>query len=371
MQHPDIKLAHSAKRAFRRARLRAQTSPNLGTWYKGRWHTIDSLGQIPRQHHRSHRRAPSQPSAWRRQVPHLRVFSWNASGLSSSMFQELIAWCDIQSNIDVIVIQETHWHETSDFTTGPWQAIHSSGRAAPDGLGRCSGLLFLLHRSKFQDPRVSELIPGRLALVQATSKTTRLPVSILGVYQHVWRSGLTTARNHELRHDLWNRLDHALLTIPRRHHLLICGDFNAAARPSPPEVGCSVPPDQSNQDSDLMALLQKHSLCMLNTWNARPSGTYFSPGGHTQIDFVIARQASANLLAKQAYPDHTFPIGGGRLTGHYPIRAQLPMFDRHRPSRPRRQPVQPSILRRCRPLSAKPCRRPSPCRPRSRPAFRR
>ena len=324
-QHPVTKIAQSMKRAYRRARLRAQASPNLGTWYKGRWHTLESLGQLPKQTQRNHRRARPQPSSWRRQVPHLRVLSWNASGLSSALFQELIAWCDLQSNIDIIIIQETHWHATSDFCTGPWQAIHSSGRDAPDGFGRCSGLLFLLHRSKFQDPRVSEIIPGRLALVQATSRLTRLPISILGIYQHVWRSGLSTAKNQELRRDLWHQLDRTLLTIPQRHHLLVCGDFNTAVSPSPPEIGHSVPPDQTNQDSSLLTLLQKHSLCILNTWHARPNGTYFSPSGFTQIDYVITRQATANLQAKRAYPDHAFPVEGGRLTGHYPVRAQLPM----------------------------------------------
>ena len=64
---------------------------------------------------------------------------------------------------------------------------------------------------------------------------------------------------------------------------------------------------------------------MLNTWHARPNGTYFSPDSTTQIDYVITRQASARLQAKRAYPDHHFPVGGGRLTGHYPIRAQLPL----------------------------------------------
>ena len=40
---------------------------------------------------------------------------------------------------------------------------------------------------------------------------------------------------------------------------------------------------------------------------------------------IFTRQSSASLLAKYAYPDHNFPVGGDRLTGHYPLRASLPL----------------------------------------------
>ncbi|OLQ05950.1 RNA-directed DNA polymerase from mobile element jockey [Symbiodinium microadriaticum] len=258
-------------------------------------------------------------------TPHLQILSWNASGLSSAMFQEFMAWCDTSTDLDAIIIQETHWHDTSDFYTGPWLAMHTSGRHTTEEHGRCSGILFLLHRRRFQDPRLLDILPGRLALVQATSKTTQLPVSIIGVYQHVWRSHLTTARNLELRRNLWEHLDRQLLLIPQRHHLLICGDFNSTVSPDPPVVGCSVLKGTTQPDSDLSALLHKHSLSVLNTWNTRAAGTFYSPQGHTQIDYIITRQRTAHLQAKSAHPDHAFPVGGGRLSGHYPIRAQLPL----------------------------------------------
>ena len=330
LQHPTFRIAQSAKRAYRRARLRAHSSPNQGTWYKGRWHTAESLGQLPQPLNSRPRRVRPQPATGSRQVPHLNLFSWNASGLSSALFQELMAWCDTQTNIDALVIQETHWHETGDFQTGQWIAMHTSGRASPDGFGRCSGILFLLRRQQFKDPRFLEVLPGRLALLQATSRVTNLPVSILGVYQHVWRSSLTSARNLELRHGLLDHLDKTLLTIPRRHHLVLCGDFNSTIRPEHPIIGSSVPAAEVPCDNDLVALLHKHSLCVLNTWHAQPSTTYFSPSGATQIDYIIARQQAAYLRAKRASPDHAFPVGGHRLTGHYPVRAQLPMQSYHR-----------------------------------------
>ncbi|CAE7834201.1 unnamed protein product, partial [Symbiodinium necroappetens] len=69
----------------------------------------------------------------------------------------------------------------------------------------------------------------------------------------------------------------------------------------------------------------KHAMCALNTWHASPAGTYYSSAGCTQIDYIFTRQSSASLLAKYAYPDHGFPVGGDRLSGHYPLRASLPL----------------------------------------------
>ncbi|CAE7941833.1 Pol [Symbiodinium necroappetens] len=83
-------------------------------------------------------------------------------------------------------------------------ALHTSGRNAADGHGKSAGLLFLLRRSTFQDPRIQELDPGRLALVQATNRHTGLPLSLIGIYQHVWRTHLTTTQNKELRQAIWS-----------------------------------------------------------------------------------------------------------------------------------------------------------------------
>ena len=69
---------------------------------------------------------------------------------------------------------------------GPWLAMHTSGRSSPDGFGRCSGILFPAPEAAVSRTRgILDLDPGRLAVVQATSRLTRLPVSIIGLYQHV------------------------------------------------------------------------------------------------------------------------------------------------------------------------------------------
>ena len=183
---PQTHILKTAKRAFRRARNRANASAEQGTWYKGKWHTAASLGRLPLPEPLQTRRSRKPRARGTAQaVRHLRILSWNTSGLSSPLFQEFLAWCELNAQYDAIVLQETHWPETGDFNTGPWLAMHSSGRQSPDGHGRSAGLLCLLHRHTFQDPRIQELSPGRLALVQATIKSTGLPISLIGIYQHV------------------------------------------------------------------------------------------------------------------------------------------------------------------------------------------
>ena len=58
------------------------------------------------------------------------MLCWNAGGLSSSLYQELIAWCDLQSSLELVVVQETHWDPpvTIPLVNGwPYtrQAVHS------------------------------------------------------------------------------------------------------------------------------------------------------------------------------------------------------------------------------------------------------
>ncbi|CAE7659958.1 pol [Symbiodinium sp. CCMP2456] len=324
-QFPGIRLPRSTKRSFRRARNRAHASPLQGTWYKGKWHSASTLGHLPKP-------TPDIPrSTAKRAVRrttldrHLRILSWNAGGLTSSMYQEFLAWCETCAELDIVVVQESHWHETSDYYAGPWLAMHTSGRCDPDGFGRNTGLLFLLKRKTFQDPRFLDINPGRLALVQATHRDTQIPVSIVGIYQHVWRTHLTSSRNRELRQTIWAQLDTTLHRIPSRHALLICGDFNSTLTCEPPLVGSAVPKCSSRTEDGLQALLYKHSLCALNTWHCKPHCTYHSSSGQTQIDYVLSRCADTGHHARTAYPDHAFPVGSDRLSGHFPIRVSYPI----------------------------------------------
>ncbi|CAE7617698.1 Pol, partial [Symbiodinium sp. CCMP2456] len=202
------------------------------------------------------------------------------------------------------------------------------------------GHLIPLEAQDLSGPRFLDINPGRLALVQATHRETQLPISIVGIYQHVWRTHLTSSRNRELRQTVWAQLETALQRVPSRHALLICGDFNSTLTCEPPLVGSAIPKSSSHTEDGLQALLYKHSLCALNTWHCKPHCTYHSSTGQTQIDYVLACCADTGRLARTACPDHTFPVGGDRLSGHYPVRVHYPLrpFSR-RNTRPKQSPA--------------------------------
>ncbi|CAE7773374.1 LINE-1 retrotransposable element ORF2 protein [Symbiodinium microadriaticum] len=63
-------------------------------------------------------------------IPPVMCLNWNAGGLSSAVYQELIAWLDEQHKYQVILLQETHWPQSSDFTSGNWLCIHSASDPA-------------------------------------------------------------------------------------------------------------------------------------------------------------------------------------------------------------------------------------------------
>ena len=121
---------------------------------------------------------------------------------------------------------------------------------------------------------------------------------------NMWRSHLTTTANQELRQATWAGLDASLTALPQRCELLICGDFNASLRREPNVVGPSVLAHSSTCDDHLQA-------------------TYYSATGSSQIDFVVTRQRMSGGPAKHAQPITTFPIGAGRLAGHYPVFATV------------------------------------------------
>ena len=342
--HPWTPTAYSVagmKRAYRRAKIRAATSSSGGTWYRGQWHSSQTLGALAAPESlpwrtRKRTRGLTAPKASK-----LSVLSWNTGGLNSSMYQEIMAWCDQQDSLDLVILQETHWGPTSDFVSGRWLMIHTAGSPDPAEHARFSGILVMINRQALKDPCVQEIIPGRLVLVRAMLRRTNLPIAVYGMYQHVWRSHLTTTVNHALRQAVWTGLDASLTSLPQRCELLLCGDFNATLRSEPGVVGPSILAQSSTFDEHLHSLLIKHALVALNTWHLRQPATYYSSTGSSQIDFVVTRRRMSGGPAKHAKPLRLFPVGANRLAGHYPILATVqtaPFFSKG--SKPAPRPAQ-------------------------------
>eukprot|EP00439_Symbiodinium_sp_Y106_P072399 s2427_g13.t1 len=207
--------------------------------------------------------------------------------------------------------------------------IHSA--SAPDAAyDRYAGVMVMLSKQHFQDPAVHEIHKGRVLHVRATHKLTQTRIDVLAVYQHVWRSHLSTQQNHDLRGAVWQHLHDACARLPARNFLLLCGDFNATVQPERYAAGpASLPSDANYPDRQLNRLLAAHSLCALNTWHASPAYTHYSHTGQTQIDFVITRRSTAGQASKQARPLVDFPVAGWRLSSHLPIQAALSVVPVH------------------------------------------
>ena len=206
------------KRAFRRARARAERSNLGGTNYRGRWHTTESLRSMIGQQPVTCRTAAIARPPRSRPVQPIRVLSWNATILASGLFQELMAWldsCPANKQYHLIMIQETHWRSTTDFQSGSWKCMHSSGYDCPTGVEKSSGVLLLASTRHFKDIAIKEVCPGRLLQMQATLSQTNRPITIFNVYQHVWRSHLSTVENHRLRTRCGTHLNKAVTKYPR------------------------------------------------------------------------------------------------------------------------------------------------------------
>ena len=225
-------LQRAVSEAYRRARDRAARSLNGGTWKRGRWHDSQTLQALYRPGLGfSHSRPARRPM--RSCTTALRMLSWNTSGLGGGVCQELLAWLEHPDHTlyHLVVLQETHWHQVSDYCSGGWQCIHSSGLKEGSTPDRSSGLLVLLAKAAFCDIATQELHAGRLLHVQAVYKPTGLPITILALYQHVWRTQLTTTENLKLRGAILASIRDILAHTPARHHVILAGDFNACLRP--------------------------------------------------------------------------------------------------------------------------------------------
>ena len=148
LQH-TMQRTFSEKRAYRRARNRALQSLEGGTTYKGRWCTraaLQAFKGCPNSCH-PHPKVVSQQRITRpsRQA-RIRCLSWNTSGLSSALFQEFTAWLDIENCCDIVVLQETHWDRCSDFYSGNWACLHSSGHHTGVSYDKHGGILIMANK---------------------------------------------------------------------------------------------------------------------------------------------------------------------------------------------------------------------------------
>ena len=311
----------SVKRSFNRAARRAFLSG--GTWYKGRWRPSDFFSSARIAEKAAVQAAPARPTATvTRQVHGFRVLTYNAGGITTAVWDELMIY--LPSRADIVVLTESHWELDREFQVADWHVMHA-------GLSRRqAGVMVLLKRNLFHAEQIkhSVLVSGRLLHVRLTLATEVL--DILACYQHAWNGYLETEAKQQLlnqRASFWTHLSMALRNMPRRNRLLVMGDFNARCTPFDGLVGPGTLHrfhDEHRDDNEFQHLLQANRLCVLNTWGRR-AATYESDTARSQIDFILQPAYQVRSVSKHCTVHTACPVaawrGGGR---HFPVSTVVP-----------------------------------------------
>ena len=336
-------LSSARKRAYKRAVRRASQHPDQHTMYRGRACTLQQLckgyqGRQPRPKPQQQ----TQLHALQRSQTRLLVLSWNAGGLSSNLWQELLLTLDHlapEARPQVICIQESHWGDqvAPSFITAQWSVYTS-----PSTDNKAAGLLVLLDRKSLPSGEVltADPKPGRIQHIRLT--TAHWTADILHVYQKPYNfhpKALQDAK--KLRAEIWSVLEAQLQRIPKRHTLMIVGDFNCPLKSYPqagPRIqagGSTMPPDQAR----LQNLVEDYGLTHLNSWCKAAGPTFVHAKGASLIDHLLMRTSQTDNRAKQAKPVD-LALAAWRLGGkHLPVQASLPVVPFHslnRPAKPKR-----------------------------------
>ena len=269
------------KRSFKRALKRAETHGY--TMYKGQMYTAQRLGTEYKGHPTVVPKTQNNTPSSKLKRKRFSCLSWNCSGLSPSGWDYFQQWIECQ-NLDIIMLQETHWKHTSEWVTGNYYAIHS-------GCGESrSGLLSLVSKKlcTMDDLSWQEVIPGRLMHLRVHGRDRDL--DFLNVYQHIHHPD-----RMEDRAQLWTALQSVIANCSKRNHLTLLGDLNTSMRRTSTAVGMDTYLWQGERckgpnHSDayfLHNLLINFDLVVNNFWDAQLGPTYIFGTQHSRIDYMI------------------------------------------------------------------------------------
>ena len=343
-------LSKTGKRSFHRAVRRANA--NGSTMYRGRLHTLKSLGSAPRhsvaspstesRHHAPSYLAGNSPSRW-------RIMAWNTGGLTTAKLLEVETWleqCHARgSMVHVCILTETHWSFTSEWELASYNVVHS-------GLSnRQAGILVLVHKTLVPGSaiRFTADMPGRLMMLRLeTSPATY----VVATYQHVWSETPSADDCLAAREIFWTKLAATIRSVPWRAQLVVAGDLNTPCVAQAPFVGEGLTPItgeiRQRDQPRLQQLLTQFNLVALNTWGRRKHcHTYqfeHTTSVHrTQIDFILCRAHHADPLAKSARPIRA-PFVPDRGMRHFPLLTTLPSPVEPRQSKPKRTTLTAKVV---------------------------
>ena len=232
------------------------------------------------------------------------MMSWNVGGLTNSLLDELQAWLALPDHrhIKVVMLQETRWTFSSEWSNKSWTFIHSG-----DSTKKGAGILTMLSCDLYQPMlvRSRELYPGRLLHVRIPLVCSGTALDLLNTYQYVW-----------------NMYDDSPALRQKRARLLRHLETAVQLSPLPGLVGHSTnihnEQDQAVKDPEsLRDLLLARQLVALNTWTGKRSKAYTYNGlqSRTQIDYILARQYQATHRMRACRTITHFPIAEWRTCG--------------------------------------------------------
>ena len=250
---------------------------------------------------------------------------WNGGGLSLTKLDEIKAWALTQC-LDVLVLTETRWSWTNEWTDDTWSYVHVGSPA-----DRSAGILIMTSKRLCTPSalRWHDVIPGRILHVQI--RLTNRPIDVIAVYQHAM---LHTKQRLQQRVSWWNTLDRYLGLLPKRHVLLLLGDFNCRLPTAKGHVGPelfswqgalttgSTHPDEGQ----FLDIVRAHGLSALSTWNSKLGPTYHHAQNCSRIDHCLTRQINADGVAKAIRLLNQAPFLGSLKTGHFPMLGQIRKF---------------------------------------------
>ena len=370
------------KRSFRSACRRAVDAQQPVS-YRGQVLTpaqVQRSGNCPPQHPS---RGSGRPTRRRAGLANreLRVLSWNAGHLGQQQWAEIKSWLQTEAKhvCDVLVLQETHWQATAEFSVAGWCCVSSASEYVPTkedtnlgGLAqpaptqpagalpnkprprrkslrgskgpsttKADGVMVLLSPEvPTNTVRWKEHKQGRLLEIRFDWHGAR--ATVLAVYQHVWSPAKTVQANKQDRAAVLKALSRCVRRVPTRDTLVVAGDFNSSVSTTPRLVGprTLTPLEARPDEAELTNFVRTHHLAVLNTWQVTSPHTFEQGDSRTQIDFLLTKVSSSGGSAKQAAPLANFPLGSWKTGGH------LPLFVKIRPVRhwqlpgPRVKPLQ-------------------------------
>ena len=185
-------------------------------------------------------RPPPRSRRAGQQARPIRVISWNAGHLGQQQWAEIKTWLQLEASkvCDVLILQETHWQESAEFTVSGWYCITSaSKRTASQRKPRSEGKKPAGASVPSKAPSVTNteglmvLLPERMEHRQSLGGPGvhgRLSHHALGSLPACLVFQQDTAGQPHYREAVLSSLRKAVQQAPKRDTLIVAGDFNSS-----------------------------------------------------------------------------------------------------------------------------------------------